>query len=85
MDNLNITSIPTLISKYGTLRRTARNTGIVFTTLSRYQFDYACAGHIIVNGVLMTGRSSSNKMAVVDESKFKYEFVDNVLTKVPND
>lgn len=83
LKELEVTSIPDLIRKYGSIRGTIRNTGISYSTINKYQSDYNCEAHIIVNGRIMFARKSTPALCYPkQEKKAEYKFVDNKLVRV---
>ncbi len=58
-ENISITSIPKLISIFGTIKNTHRKTGLSESTVAKYQHDYDMKHHAIVNSRLMSAAISS--------------------------
>lgn len=56
----HVTSIPALLAKFdGNMRRMMKETGLNTMTITKFREDYNCERHAIVNGRLMTVRSTS--------------------------
>lgn len=56
---MHITSIPELIKKHGNAARVARETGWHEATVYRLRWDGDMKQHTVLNGVLMTARTTS--------------------------
>jgi len=56
---MDVTSIPELIAKHGKVAYAARETGLSEMTVQKYRHDVACRYHVIINGRLMTCRTTS--------------------------
>lgn len=83
LKKLNLTPIPELIKRHGSIRATTRNTGISHTTLMKHQHDYDCEHHIIVNGQIMFARETTPKLThAAKPSAEQYKFIDNQLVRI---
>lgn len=49
-----VTSIPELIKKHGSMAQCCRETGLSELTIAKYQKDVDCERHVIYNGRLMS-------------------------------
>lgn len=76
-----LSSVPEILSRYGSLNAAVRQTGFSDTTIRRYQFDYKCEHHIIVNGVLMTARNTAQRLVIESNKPTEYEFINNQLVR----
>lgn len=54
-----VTSIPELIAKHGSIAAACRDTGLCELTIAKYQKDYDCERHVIFNNRLMTHQKTS--------------------------